>query len=237
MGYIDKIIALTKQLQPTGRAWKMPWDGAMQKLYEGLAESEARAYEDGLSTLSSLLPDNDNFTVDDATDWERRLGMITDGNVSLADRKAAIIRKMNYPGLNPAKLNYLYLQSQLQLAGFNVYVYENRFPLYPSGYYTQSPWDVTMGDTSLLSSVQHGDFQHGPIQHGVAYNNKVANSIDKNVDFQFSLGGTYKCTFFIGGSSLGTFANVPASRETEFRQTILKLKPVNKIAFLLINYV
>jgi hypothetical protein len=94
----------------------------------------------------------------------------------------------------------------------------------------------------VFSDVQHGVFQHGDMQHssgeGLEYNNKVVNSIDKEQDFQFrTYGGELKHTFFIGGSPLGTFASVPASRELELRQLILKIKPVQTVGFLFVNYI
>jgi uncharacterized protein YmfQ (DUF2313 family) len=105
----DKIITLTKQLYPTGRAFKMPVNGYFEKLHKALAVSEAQAYEDAISIKYSLLPDNNNFTADDATDWERRLGLPYSPSSTLSDRKAAILRKLQQPGTNPAKghkLNY-----------------------------------------------------------------------------------------------------------------------------------
>ena len=65
----------------------------------------------------------------------------------------------------------------------------------------------------------------------------VVNSIESSVDQNFNLGSDFRNTFFIGGATLGDFANVPTNRETEFRQLILTLKPVHLAAALLINYI
>lgn len=236
MSFLTKILRLTKQLYPTGRAFAMPKNGYLDLMHQALAIDENKAFEDATSILYSILPDNANFTPDDATDWERRLGM-TPSSASLNDRKAAIIRKMNYPGANPAKGHYLHLQYQLQLAGFNVYVYENIFLYYyPSGYVTRTALDVC-GSTSIFNDNQHGDFQHGDVQHGGYYNNKIANSLDQSVDNKFDEGKILRKTFFIGGNPVGSFANVPAVREQEFRELILKLKPAQTVGYLFINYV
>jgi hypothetical protein len=64
----------------------------------------------------------------------------------------------------------------------------------------------------------------------------VANSLSASADSSFDIGENYRSTFFIGGEIPGTFADVDANRETEFRQLILKLKPSQTIAYLLINY-
>jgi hypothetical protein len=235
VAYIDKIKALTKSFYPTGRAFKMPYGGFFQKLHDGLAISEARAYSDAMSILDSILPDNDNFSVDDAASWERRLGLITNDAVSLTDRKAAITRKMNHPGGIKARQNYRYIQSQLRLAGFDVYVYENRFPDGFGGYVTQNPLVFSGGlggDDVQLGDQQLGDFQLGPL-----FGELVVNSIYNSIDLDFNVGANLRSSFFIGGPTAGSFANVDADREIEFRQLILKLKPAETVAYLLITYI
>ncbi len=233
--FIEKILSLTRQLYPTGRVFKMPKFGFLEKFHTALAASENAAYEDALSILGSLLPDNTNFTAQDASAWERRLGLITNDAVSLADRKAAIVRKINHPGTIPARQNYLYLQGQLQAAGFDVYVYENRFSDGMGGYVTESPLVVSGGMGG--SSYQYGPYQYGDIQYGGAFLNFVANYIDEKRDQVFDIGSNLKSTFFIGGNTLGSFANVDANRKNEFRQLILKIKPVQTVAYLFINYI
>lgn len=231
----DIILQLTKSLYPTGRAWYMPEDGDFEKLHKALSITEAQAYDDAVSILDSLLPDTFRFTYEDATDWERRLGITTGEATSLEDRKSAIKQKMQAPGRNPAKSNYLFLQQQLRLAGFNVYVHENLVPAYPDTFTSVAP--NSLYGNANLQKVQHGQFQHGQVGHGYFYNNKVANSIYQSVDNGFNLGGSFRCTFFIGGFNLGSYASVPASREIEFRKLILRLKPVQNIALLFINYI
>ncbi len=232
MATADKLMKLSKQLFPTGRAWWVPANGYFEKLLTGLLASEARAYDDAVSILDSALPDNDNFTVDDAAAWEKRLGLITNSLVSLADRKLAIKRKMAHPGLIPARQNYLYVQGQLQAAGFNVYVYENRFVDYYEGYVTK-----TMEEWKTPSEIQYGQIQYGQQQYGPNYEQiLVANNIDEALDADFDVGPTLRSTFFIGGSTAGIQADVPAIRKDEFRQLILKLKPAQMVAYLLINY-
>lgn len=233
----DKIFSLTKQLYPTGRAWKIPVGGYLEKLHFGLKVSEEQAYLDAIAIKYSILPDNNNFTVDDATDWERRLGLITNQLTPLADRKLAISRKLNQPGLAPAKGNWRYLQKQLQAAGFDVYVYENIFPFYyPDGNITKTPFEVS-GDSSFFIDNQYGDWQYGDIQYGGKWTKFVANHIDETRDWSFVIGNNLRSTFFIGASPIGTFANVDINRKDEFRQLILTIKPVQTVGFLFINYV
>jgi hypothetical protein len=224
----EKILALHTQLLPTGRAFRMRGD--REKLFSAITNVEATAYENAISFLDSLIPDNDRFTSQDATDWERRLGLITNLSVSLSDRKKAILRKMSFPEPNG---NYLYIQQQLRTAGFDVYVYENRFASYPTSYEPENPATI---NPAILSERMHGEFQHGDGQSHY-FNNIVVNSIDNAQDILFNLGNNLNFTFFIGGATLGTYANVSAARETEFRQTILQIKQVRHAAILYVNYV
>lgn len=230
----DKILKLAKQLYPTGRAFRMFKESELEMLNKALADSEARAYADAVSILDSALPDNQNFTAQDASDWERRLGLITNEAVSLINRKLAIIRKINHPGEIKARQNYLYLEGQLQSAGFNVYVHENRFSNGMGGYITRTPEEVSGLPGSFF---QHGDIQHGDIQHGRAPGSIVANHINEAQDSIFNLGSNLRCTFFIGASYLGDYADVEIERKDEFRQLILRIKPVQAVGFLFINYV
>lgn len=231
MSTADLILQQTRQLYPTGRAFRMAPESVTEALHVALAVSESDAWNDAASLMDSLLPDSERFTEDDATDWERRLGIATDPDTDLEDRKAAIKQKLQHPGINPAKAHYLYIQQQLQLAGFNVYVWENLDPIYGGGFNYFNPYTL---NPNILTDIQHGDQQHGV--QSAYLNNVVANSIYNDSDIYFDFGSSLACTFFIGGSPLGTYANVPAERETEFRQLILRLKPVQNIAILFINY-
>lgn len=240
MSTIDQIEKLTKQLYPTGRAFKVPANSILERLHRALAQSEQRAYDDALSIKDSSLPDNDNFTTGDASDWEFRLGMITNELVLLADRKAAIQRKMAHPGDIPARQHYLYLQGQLQAADFNVFVFENRFPVYPDTFETRSPEEI-LGLVAHLAqystSLQYGQSQYGGQQTGSNWEDVIANNIDEDKDAFFNVGTNLRSTFFIGADPVGDFADVDINRKEEFRQLVLNVKPVQSIAFLFINYI
>lgn len=226
----ESILQLVRQLYPTGRAWYLPEGGIFEGLHKALAISEAQAFEDAASIMDSLLPDTDRFTANDASDWERRLGLISNSATMLPARDAAIIQKLQAPGRNPAKGHYLYIEQQLQLAGFSVFVYENLDPIYGGGFNYFNPAVV---NPAILSQSQHGDHQHGDIQSNYL-NNVVISHINNSDDI--STGFYMEDTFFIGGFPFGTYASVPATREAEFRQLILRLKQVQNVAILYINY-
>jgi len=230
----EKILRMTKKLLPTGRAFRFPIGGVLEKLNKGLIQRESEAYIDALSVLDSILPDNSNFTAQDATDWERRLGLITSVGASLADRKAAILLKMQSPGTIPARQHYLFLQRQLRAANFDVYVHENRF--FEGGQWiTKTPFQVSGFAPDV---VRHKtSLQHGQTQHGAGAYPKIANSTNQIIDDTFSIGSNYRSTFFIGGEVVGTFAGIDNTRIKEFRQLVLRIKPAQTVGFLFTNFV
>lgn len=237
MATFDKIYKLTSQLFPTGRAFRGAVGGDLDKLKKALSRSEARFYDDAKSVLDSMLPDNDNFTAQDASDWERRLGLITNTNVLLSDRKLAIKRKLNHPGTILPRQNYRFLERELRAAGFDVYVYENRFDYGDGTYYTKTPEQFSLTtyptvDIEHSSTLEHGEIDHG----GGLYSNKVVNHVDEVIDDEFDVGSNFRSTFFIGYTPAGTWASVDDARKEEFRQMVLRLKPVQTVAFLLINF-
>ena len=86
--------------------------------------------------------------------------MVASPTTSLAVRKAAIARKLGQPGRVKARQSYLYLQKQLQDAGFDVYVYENRFD--NSGTLITKPPAAVVGSSALVAMV--GNVQCGQVQ-------------------------------------------------------------------------
>lgn len=137
MAIDDRIKALTRQLYPTGRVWRINPNGIKEKLINGTLASETRAYNDAVSILDSALPDNANFTADDASAWEARLGLPDGTGTPLDQRMDAIKVQLNWPGTNPAKGSADYIQATLQAAGFNTCVLENLFYT-PAGSWTNS---------------------------------------------------------------------------------------------------
>lgn len=222
----EKIMRLTRQNFPTGRAFKHAPDSDAYKYQNARASVYADMFDDALAVLNAILPDNDGFTAADATRWEQRLGMIVqDETVALSSRKSAIEQKYNHPGEILARQSADYLQEQLQAAGFDLYVYENTVPVYPSFY-----------DVSGMVSWQHGQWQHGQMQHGAGWGDVIANNLDYTKDAPYAFRSTLTGTFFVCGPSIGTFANVEEARREELRRLLLQLKPCESIGFLFINY-
>lgn len=236
MTVFDYILKITRQLYPKGRAFKMPFNSWFERLHHVWTAGQERYYNATTNILDAMLPDNERYSESDAAAHERIYGLITNPAVPLSQRKSAILQKMAYPGINPAHGHYLNIQNKLQAAGFDVWVHENMFPDYPNGFESKAPVEVYPLQTQVLTDAQHGVYQGGEVMHGLNYNNMCAKSIYQNEDNHFRVGNSWNCTFFIGGQTLGTLADVPAVRELEFRQLILTLKQTQLIAFLYINY-
>ena len=225
---------LSVQLYPTGRAWYMLKDSIMEKLHIAINVSFVRFIEDSRLLLDSCFPDNDNFTLEDCALWEYYFGMVTNLSLSLEVRKEAILRRMARGRNVPARQHILYIENQLQLAGFNVFLHENGF-IEGGVRVFKRPQDIV---ALMPENVQHGGItQHGiGVQHGGVNSEVIANS--KKANELYSVADDYLwATFFIGGESLGEVAEVPETRLEEFRELVLKLKPAHLIAFTFISYV
>lgn len=275
----ETILKLTKRLYPKGRAFRIPFGSVIEKVHKGLNSSESRAYSDAISVLDSILPDNANFTTEDASDWERRLGLITNTTVPLEDRKAAILRKMNHPGTIPARQHYLYLERELRAANFDVRVYENRniaaltdppesgvaeMGVSEMGGYVGLEFTTVYDPNDFITEAdQMGIGESGVAEMGGASGTNdfeiCARYIDSEKDANFfnhqfvdqmgasesgvaEMGSVYdfptalRSSFFIGGDTLGSFAEIQANRKDELRQLILKIKPNQTVALLFLTF-
>jgi len=224
---------LANRLYPTGRAFNMPKGGVMDSFHSAVNVSFIRVLNDSMSTINSVLPDNNDFNEDDCSLWEYRYGLVTNQTIDIVERRKAIFRKMSRGRNVKARQHKNYIEYQLREAGFDVYVHENGFIEMGVKVY-KTPEEITL--TSPLD-IQHGGvLQHGlGAQHGSAGSAVIANSAEPNESY--SVGGNLWATFFIGGATLGDVADVPANREYEFRELVLKLKPAHLVAFTFLNFV
>lgn len=227
-GLADIMANLAIDLYPTGRAFTMQKGGVADRMHIALNRSFIRLVNSGFSVLDSTFPDNENFDADDCLLWEYRLGLITNESLPLQDRRDAILRKMSRGRNVPARQGKDYIENQLRIAGFDVYVHENTIPY-------QTPDDIVAGSSNIA---QHGgSTQHGiGSQHGATPVQLIANSMTPGESFSVGSENLW-ATFFIGGSVLGDSAIIPANREVEFRELVLKLKPAHLIAYTFINFV
>lgn len=241
MAVKDDILLLFRKLLPNGLAFKFPYGGTMEKLYQGIIGDESTPYSlvyerlDALNVLDVMIPDNDNFTIDDAHDWYRRLGIYDSGTVSLSDMKAAILQKMSW-AVNPInQQHYTYIQAQLVAAGFtDCVLYENRFG---TGGESVNPYFIfgVPIDSAICGVPRCGTSRIGFLG-GSDGLTKCVNYIEESKDIDFVIGSNYRSTFIVSSASIGTAANVPLARKQEFRQLLLKLKSAQTVGILHINY-
>lgn len=232
----EDLMKLTGQLYPTGRAWYLPELGVFNKFHEALNVSLLRLIEDAFSMVDSSFPDNENFTEEDAELWEFKLGLVTNTNLTLDQRKVIILKKMSYPQNVNLRQSRAFIQQYLNDLGFNVGIYENIFyDEINNVYFRKLPNEIQ--SSSLLESQHGGNFQHSnSSQHGSGNFDVIANSSN---DEEYAFGGNENlyATFFIASpTDISQRASIPLTRKTEFRETVLKLKPAHLIAFTFINY-
>lgn len=223
----DIMSNLALDLYPTGRAFNMTKGGVADNLHIALNRSFIRLLNAGNSVLDSTFPDNENFNAEDCLLWEYRLGLRTNESLPIQDRRDAILRKISRGRNVQARQGRAYIESQLRIAGFDVYVHENTLPY-------RTPEDIIAGSTN---TAQHGGItQHGiGSQHGSTSVQLIANSSEPNESFSVGSENLY-ATFFIGGFVLGESATISENRQQEFRELVLKLKPAHLIAYIFINF-
>ncbi len=226
---------LVIDLYPTGRVWNLPENSDFSGLHEALSLSRLRLINTAYAAINSRFPDNTDFDESDATYWEYKLGLVTNPDLTIEQRRANLLRKWAYRRNKKARQDLLYIQGQLQAAGFNVGVYENIFYDGSGNRYSKTPADI-LG--VMPNATEHGgDTQHGDnTEHGGGNYDVIANS---NQAESFNVGGALNqwATFFIAGSTIDTFAAVQKTRQKEFRELVLKLKPAHLVAYIFINYI
>ena len=220
----EKILNLTRSLLPRGRAFRMPQGGTMEKVFSGLAISEAKLMNDAVSIFDSIIPDNANFTEDDALMWEKKLGIRASSSTPLSVRMEAIRQKYNYPTTEAARQHWHFIQDQLQAAGFNVFIHENE--------------DGVSPDELLFTMHASTGIYHGVDEYmGAGFSEFVVSHLEEEIDRDFVVGDNWYSTFFIGGETFPNFAEVPADRKEELRHLILQLKPTQTVGILFINFI
>ena len=219
---------LSSDLYPTGRAWRMKECSSFENLHKGLNLSSARLVLDGMDTIETTLPDTFKFGITDIRLWEYRLGLISNESTIITDRRAAVLRKLGFPSNIKARQNAYYMTTQLRKAGFNVSVHENTIP-----YRTpEEIINIEGEETQHGGTTQHGD----NTTHGAGNYDVIANSVEPAEDYAIGGEENLWATFYLANVKISQYATVPAAREREFRELVLKLKPAHTVAFTFINY-
>lgn len=233
----DKILKLTRELYPTGKAFRIREGTNIYALHDGLAESESDIFDNAKAIQNQVLPDNPFYTEDDAAAWEEKLQIpIAPTGVSLEDRKLAILRKLRYPGNVLARQSADFIEGELVTAGFNVKVYENKFAgevdfIKVGGgatIYTEFSNETEFGLQTVFQAVPVDETATGVVISQL-------DQADEDIIDQNEI--SFRSTFIICADPYPALADVPSAREREFRNLIMTLKPAHTHAFLFINYV
>ena len=221
------ILNSLKALYPTGRAFWFSKGSVSDLIHESISESFEAVLNDADSILDSFFPDSENFTEEDATLWENRLGLADNSQLPLEERKMIILRKMRHPDNTPYRQTRSFLEEQLQLSGFDVYVYENPPPYQTPEEFSNTP----IGQLQVSDDTEVGDLTLvGGFPFPVVANNAL-------IDDYYSGGGKLWPTFFIGSQNPGDSAQVDINRRVEFRELILKTKPAHLAAYILVDFI
>lgn len=215
--FSEQINTLSSQLYPTGRAWWKRKDGIFDKIHQGLALSESRVENDILNIQNDILADSVNMSETALELWENVFGL--DAKGTTADRLQAIYQRQMYPNNILARQSKSFIEQQLQLAGFDVYLHSEFI----------SP-----------NQAKYGLFVYGQKTYNqqVTSFSIVSNEVDesKEIDFNITSIGE-KNVFYIGGENYGDYADVSLLRKNEFRELILTLKPAHSVAVLNVNFI
>lgn len=246
-----------ESLYPTGRAFMMKKGGIKASLHEAFNLSISRVYAKSVGLLHKILPDSDIFPVDALERWENIYGILPYG--SFGDRLAVLKQRFSWPDNKLARASASFIQEQMQLAGFDVYVTYNRFEL-PSGYSANSGnfnsggansgglcetpsrferQEPAYGWTEICANYLDAEkdasiFDDPPGLCSGSFNSGGGNSQDpKAIDREYQLRGT----LFIHGPEYPDIAEIESARKPEFRHTILRLLPAEVVALLYVNYI
>lgn len=215
--YIDKIKKLNDELYPTGRAWWKKNTSVFYRIHEALSISESRVQSEIVNTQLSIIADNYSVSDISVDRWEEVYGLNSNG--TKPDRIKMIRQRMSYPGNVLARQSGSYIEQQLQIAGFDVYVH------YKGAY-------------NPASSV-YGGFVYGDTPYGKPADiyTICANNVQEDRDVDFNITLSLKACFYICGSNFGDTVSIPQNRKNDFRELILTLKPAHTIAVLFVNYI
>lgn len=229
---------LSRKFQPNGRAWRVQHGTPTDVFYKVHALATGDVADASKGLIDHVIPDTENFNEDDCTVWEKKLGIISAAGASVTDRRAGIRQKWNYPGDEKYRQHLAFVEDQLRLAGYDVHVYENRYPDGAGGYYSLGPSDILGTGTGMAA---YGDFGYGELGYGdtLAFTGTtiVADYLEEEFDQYHWGGGVYDSTFIIAGATIDTFVDVPLARKNQFRQLILQLKQQQAWVYLFVNYV
>ena len=233
----EKLIAAFKRKFPDSPIWRIPKDGVFDKFIKAIVGDDGTyaqgtlttAVQDAVSILDQMMPDNPNFTLADAHDWYRRLGIPDPGTLDLPTMSAVIMYRLSFPTDPDNELTAAYIQAQLVAAGYTeAIVVKNLTPPRSWHWSALSSWWL---ETAMCGSFMMCDTMLGtmPMTGSVVRFNKVANSLDPVKDGYVLTLPPYGNTYVI---YLSSSIYYPVSTEPQVRQLILQLKAAQDVVWL-----
>lgn len=225
-----------RHLLPRARAWDMMIDKKLRQFFQGLTSlpAAARDYLDG------IWEDNFPATTRELRAWENQYGL-NQSTLSDSERRTRIAAARAALGGQ----SWAYIEDTLQDHGFNVYVHQWWVPG-TNPPVARNPFTyITTTRVPLVNKVQRADRNYTvlcgePLAEcgeptaecgefdGVGFWYKDYEPINDPNYYPFYL--------YIGGSTFGVDANVPADRRDEFENLCLKLCPLQHWILFFVNY-
>jgi len=235
----------------TGRAWLQRPFKVMSAIISGIGDELQKYYIYINTVRDSIFPSlmEESFI----PDWESRFRLPFNPALTIAERRARLETQWNNRGGQTQE----YVQDKLRESGFDVYVTPGVY----SADFQSILGDVVLGDFNLegivsgfLASIDPcnqfitagailGDFVLGDnLVLDINRPRIIQNHIDgelENEDFCPIDPYRWKFFFYISGDPLDitAIANIPASRYSEFRELVLRYKPIRTWALASLNLV
>lgn len=248
-----------QKLLPKGRAFRLPFENDLYKFHQAQAKEPERICDFYIDVRDSGIPPN--VPSDALDDWETFLGLLTNTNLTDAERNERALGKLTAVGGQGPD----YIQDQLQAAGFPVFVYENN-PISGARTYITLSGDTGIESNDFLSGdftdrlnpeTVPGDLLANPpiwktekdyigcqsndtnVESGDFLSGEFTETLLIEFEYQISaISATFIFYWFIAGSG-GIFDTVdlPADRQTDFESLVFQLKPAHTWVIANVNYI
>lgn len=234
-------LRIFQHLLPRAKAWLITTDKYLRQFFEGLTGIGEDIKEHVDLIYLDLLPQHTRAL----DEWEDQFNL-PDTGLTTQERRDRL--DATWAALGGQSIKYI--QDTLQANGFTVYIHEWFDPATIPAVNVKSC--VTPRDPTLLSNLEMlankittanptylacaGEaLMEAGEATALAGNYSSIVFSDKVYAIPPTTGWPY--IFYVGGATYGTSANVDANREDEFKALIMKLKPAQQWAGLMINYV
>lgn len=236
-----------EHLLPHGRAWRITFAKNLRQFFAGLSQPLDsvkqfidQIYEDLFPATSRSRDETGGSGA--LEEWESQYGLVPSDPTDFDARRAALAAKWQAQGgQSPA-----YIESVLQAAGFDVYVYD----FWSAGppYVARDPHDYTT--TPRVSTYRCSAFTSQPTcsafdgqpRCNAFLNNDPHYLVNKDLTRRApplipNNPDVYPYFMYVGGPTFGDVAEVAAERRDEFERLLLRLRPSHLWIVTLVDYV